>query len=113
MCLAFVPPDASFYFDGGFTLVAFAAALIVLATVEGCWRAVVPLQIPGLRSVGRVSYGIYLWHLPVFFAVARYCNDWPTWVEISFAMALTSFFVVTSWYVVEVPFLKRKYARAT
>ena len=64
------------------------------------------------RAVGRVSYGLYLWHLPVFFAVARYTGDWPPWRRATLALTLTALCTVASWYLVEVPFLRRKDAIA-
>ncbi len=55
--------DLSMY-RGGFALFAVAVALVIVATIEaGPLRAL--LSLPPLRAIGRVSYGVYLWHWPV------------------------------------------------
>src|SRR3954451_21685809 len=50
---------------GGFSLVAIAsAALIAGAMTRGPVRSV--LSIPPLPAIGLISYGLYLWHWPIF-----------------------------------------------
>lgn len=54
-------------FQGGFLLAAIFAALVLLAAVclpRGVLARV--LSVAPLRYVGRISYGIYLWHYPLF-----------------------------------------------
>jgi peptidoglycan/LPS O-acetylase OafA/YrhL len=48
------------YFTIGFTALATAIALLVLWTV--CWQPAV-LRVEGLQGIGRVSYGMYMYHL--------------------------------------------------
>jgi peptidoglycan/LPS O-acetylase OafA/YrhL len=112
LCVAFTraatgilfPPKNAFLYLGGFTVVALAGAAVILATVEGRWSGSRLLSWSPLRAVGRVSYGLYLWHLAVFTAVARYCSHWPVVPEIGFAWALSAAFTIASWNVVERPF---------
>src|SRR6476469_1015132 len=52
-------------YRGGFTLVAFAsAALIAGAMTRGPIRSI--LSIPPLPAIGLISYGLYLWHWPIY-----------------------------------------------
>jgi peptidoglycan/LPS O-acetylase OafA/YrhL len=108
VCALKIPVWQGFYYKGGFTLIAIATAFIIICVVEqpaGMARA---LSWRPLRAVGRVSYGLYLWHLPVFVAVHRYGKTWPWLVQLAVALPITAAFVVASWRFVETPFLRRK-----
>jgi len=64
------------------------------------------LSFPPLLWVGRVSYGLYLWHH--FFVASVRDQPWPLSAKLAVGLALS--FVVTaySYYVLERPFLKLK-----
>lgn len=53
-------------FDGGLGLVAIASCAAILAAVQPSGRLVQVLSLRPLRAIGMVSYGLYLWHYPVF-----------------------------------------------
>lgn len=60
-----VPQDDARLYQGGFALHALATALLVAAAQEpGPVRAL--LSVRPLRALGRLSYGAYLYHWPVF-----------------------------------------------
>ncbi len=58
---------SSFPYSGGFFLVGLCTASVILAAV-GAPRSLVPrvLSLTPVRYVGRISYGIYIWHWPLF-----------------------------------------------
>ncbi len=60
--------DAGYMFYGGSTLAAVAAGVLTLELVARPWGV---LTLPAMRWVGRLSYGIYLWHPPVFYLVEK------------------------------------------
>ena len=66
-CLHAVDGQARFLYEGGFLLVALAT-VAVLASVVGTPGSPTDrlFSLPPLRYVGRISYGIYLYHWPIF-----------------------------------------------
>jgi hypothetical protein len=95
-------------YKGGFTLTAVAAGAVVLAIAEGVGPYPKALSNGVLRLAGRVSYGLYLWHLPVFNYVFR---NTPTWSAVPRTLvALGASFALTgaSWLLIERVALARK-----
>ena len=111
-CVVRIPGERGFYYKGGFTLIALAAAIVLVATVENRWIGTRVCAWRPLRAVGIVSYGLYLWHLPVFFGVRRYTTGWPVGLQIALALTLTVAFTLASWRFIETPFLRRKARRS-
>jgi peptidoglycan/LPS O-acetylase OafA/YrhL len=92
-------------FIGGFTAISIAAAACVLAGLEE-GSAIARLgSVPGLRWVGRISYSLYLWHLPIYVWTARAIPDAPLAVKLaiavpaSFAAAWISYRLFERWVV--------------
>jgi peptidoglycan/LPS O-acetylase OafA/YrhL len=100
--------ESGFLYAGGFTVFAFAVATLILATIESQWAGNRLLSVVPLRLTGRVSYGLYLWHLPIFLAVARECQSWSSATRIVVALGITAFFTMASWQLVERPALRVK-----
>lgn len=59
-------PGLSLPVSSRYSLAQLAAVLIV-----GCAPALRPLAVRPAVAVGRVSYGVYLWHTPVLFVLIR------------------------------------------
>jgi peptidoglycan/LPS O-acetylase OafA/YrhL len=53
------------WYRGGFTVAAVLGAALVAAAREGGGALVRLLSLPPLRALGKISYGVYLWHVPV------------------------------------------------
>jgi peptidoglycan/LPS O-acetylase OafA/YrhL len=110
-----LPMTDSFYFYGGYTVVAICVAVVLLTLLNDTWFAV-PFKWGPLRAVGKVSYGLYLWHFPVFYAVSRYLGPniktFDKGIEpvprLLVAYTLTVAFTLLSWFAVERPFLRWK-----
>jgi peptidoglycan/LPS O-acetylase OafA/YrhL len=90
--------------DGGFLLVAVAAAGVVTSSVTAApWRA---LRWSPLVGTGRISYGIYLYHYPI----SRVVHDWmgigPTCLVVT--LLLTLALSTLSYRYLERPFLRLK-----
>ena len=58
---------SSFPYGGGFFVIGVAVAAVILAAVAAP-RSIVPraLSLTPVRYVGRISYGLYIWHWPIF-----------------------------------------------
>jgi peptidoglycan/LPS O-acetylase OafA/YrhL len=64
------PFTSRWLYEGGFTLVAISAGILLYACLhEGAGTGITAT--PFLRATGRYSYSIYLWHPLVFFAVSK------------------------------------------
>jgi peptidoglycan/LPS O-acetylase OafA/YrhL len=101
-------PSSAFLYKGGFTIFAIAAAVLVLATIDSDWIGNRLLSWSPLRLAGRVSYGLYLWHLAVFVAVYNEGASWSPWTRAVVSLGLTILFTAVSWKLVESPALRLK-----
>jgi peptidoglycan/LPS O-acetylase OafA/YrhL len=97
--------DASLY-RGAMSLVAVSAVALIahlLASPRGPLGRV--LSFPPLAALGRISYGVYLWHWPVIVAT----NPWGrTGGALVAKAAIALGLSIVSWWVVERPFLRLK-----
>jgi peptidoglycan/LPS O-acetylase OafA/YrhL len=101
----------STYWNSGVMVIAFktvlavACAVVVLSACALQYPMVVQLTAP-LRYLGTISYGIYLWHLPIIFALKR-----VSWVEgpkaLPAVIMLTLLFASLSWHFFERPLMQR------
>jgi peptidoglycan/LPS O-acetylase OafA/YrhL/lysophospholipase L1-like esterase len=96
--------DAGFYYQGGSLLAALAVAAVIASAV-GVPHAGVGtlLGVRPLRAIGRISYGLYLWHWPVLLVVSR-GNTGLTGSALLAARVATTFAIaIVSYRLVEQP----------
>ena len=84
----------------GFALAELAAAAVIIAVSKHKGALYEMLSLPSLVWLGKMSYGIYLWHYPVV-RLLRAHMDWA-WVlaiglPISAGLAAMSFYTVERW----------------
>jgi len=104
--------DASpFIMKTGFTVIAVLAGIIILAAAEGAWFASRVLISRPLTIIGKVSYGLYLWHLPVFLILGRHVTSGPKPLRLLIGIIVASVVTVISWFFIEKPFLNLKNRR--
>jgi peptidoglycan/LPS O-acetylase OafA/YrhL len=94
---------AGWLYEGGFLLVAVLAVLVVLAAADDRSTTARLLSWEPLRRIGLVSYGLYLWHWPVYVALTpdRVGATGPALLVLR--LAVTGLLAVGSYVLVERP----------
>ena len=103
-----VEMDGAFVYRGGFTLFALAFAVMILACLETDWAARPFFRMRWLCAVGRVAYGLYIWHMVVLLAVARAGTTWSPWTRVVVSLVVSAIATLASWHFVEKPALRLK-----
>ena len=100
--------DGDFANKGGYTLLALAWATILLAAIDGRWIMCKVISSRPFRAMGRLSYGIYLWHLPIQIGVAEQGSNLHPLMRLVVSSVLTGVVVIASWKLVEQPIIRYK-----
>ncbi|MFT3683404.1 MAG: acyltransferase [Phycisphaerales bacterium] len=95
-----------------FSLISLGTLLGAIALAATPWRAVLANRV--LSYIGKISYGIYLYHYVIFY----YCHALPTsehdtstvvpMSRVALALALTFVIATVSYFVIEAPILRYK-----
>lgn len=99
-----------FLYEGGFLVVAVAAGAVI-ATVTS-WRTSILarfLSIGPLVFLGRISYGVYLYHWPIFLALDRAQPALKGASLLAVKLLLTLVVATLSWRFVEEPIRQRRW----
>jgi peptidoglycan/LPS O-acetylase OafA/YrhL len=102
-------PGSSYDFDLGvvyFAVSLFAALIIWEVVLSERGLLATLLAQPFLVYIGRISYGLYLWHYPIFCSVAG--TGWSHGKQLLVALPLTGAATLASYYLVERPILRYK-----
>ena len=107
-----LPNGAAFLHYGGFTLAAAATGIVLLALLQGRPRFLMRIfESRPLTMLGRISYGLYLWHYPIFrVIVPRYllpASASPA-LEITLDCGVSLAVATCSFLLIEQPFLRLK-----
>ena len=87
---------------GGFPLYAIATTLIIFAaTRDGLVAKLLSFRV--LRWAGLISYGLYLYHWPIFLLIDNKRLDWPTLPLFAVRMTVTIAVAVVSYFLLEMP----------
>ncbi len=100
-----------FFFGAGWTLSALCGALILWGALgsQGTLYGRI-LTMPWLRAIGKVAYGLYIWHVFVFVVVKYGFPDESLLVRTVLALSITAAVTTASWFLVERPMLAYKSA---
>jgi len=102
-------PWSHYYlFYGAFALVAVSSAIVIACVAFAPPRAVVAaLEFAPLKWIGVISYGLYLWHWPVFLLIERHVML-PILAKNILVVSLSIAISALSFYFWERPFLRLK-----
>jgi peptidoglycan/LPS O-acetylase OafA/YrhL len=106
--LLWVRPEARWMYGWGFTLVDVGFALVCVAVLDRRWRPGAILRFPVIVWLGRISYGLYLWHPVVFMAVLHHWPHASITSRLLLGWGITLAAAWLSFTLVEQPFLRLK-----
>lgn len=100
--------DQPVLYQGGFTLIAVLAAVMVAVTVDGRWSWCRLLETRPVVMIGRLSYSLYLWHYGVFVFVGEIGAGLPAPVRVVLGFTGAFAGAAISYVAVERPMLRMK-----
>jgi peptidoglycan/LPS O-acetylase OafA/YrhL len=96
--------QSAFAYRGGFLVCEIACVLVIAAVavpVPGSLARV--LSFSPLRGVGLISYGLYLWHFPVFVWLTGTRTGLSGWTLLTARLVVTLVIALLSYHLVELP----------
>ena len=90
-------------FEGGFLTVAAATAALITSAMDSRTFAAKVLRVPVLVFVGRISYGVYLYHWPIFLTLTERSTGLSTGSLFAVRCAVTLAVAAVSFYLLEQP----------
>jgi peptidoglycan/LPS O-acetylase OafA/YrhL len=88
-------------------IVGLSTSIIILSCLNNKDSKLVKfLSMPGLVFIGKISYSLYLWHVPIFKWFKQYSTLEP-WQSFVFKFVVTIFLSILTWF-----FVENKYRRS-
>ena len=107
MWFATVPGRSLYVY--GLLACSLASAVLIGGVVLGRPSLLVrALEQPAVVFVGKISYGLYLWHYVVFWIVRDHTGGWSQARRVPLELGLAVAVAVASYYLLELPIVRRK-----
>ena len=96
--------DSTLLYRGGFLVLGMAVAVVIAASVQpGVSVVGRVLSLPPLRGLGLISYGVYLWHWPVYLMLTPGRVGWNDYPLFAVRVAATLAIAFVSYRFLEMP----------
>lgn len=112
-CWHTVAGEDTFLYEGGFLLVALAAGAVITSVTS--WRSSLLariLSLPPVAYIGRISYGLYLYHWPLFLELDHARTGLTGATLLATRLSVTFVAAVVSFHLVEQPIRRGHLARS-
>ena len=94
--------EASWLYHGGFLLCAVLVAVVIVAAMHpGPVRSLLSLR--PLPQIGLISYGLYLWHWPVYVVLSSARTNVDGWALLMLRICVTGILAMASYVLIERP----------
>ena len=91
-------------YRGGFALFALCATTVIASSVHPVVGPVArTLSVAPLRALGLISYGLYLWHWPVYLVLTPVRTGLDGWTLVALRISVSIAFAIASYFCVEMP----------
>ncbi len=104
--------SSNWLFHGGLALAALSTAAVIVCIVRGPVGVVSRVcSVAPLRVLGRVSYGVYLWHWPMFLVLDHRRTGLNGLSLLTVRLGAVAAATALSWFLIERPVLERRAPR--
>jgi peptidoglycan/LPS O-acetylase OafA/YrhL len=100
-----------FVWDGGMAMFDVATMIVIVALAHGVFPFVGVLTLPSMQWIGKISYGLYIWQIPVLTVLNRHASQWNQIIICVLAVGITIGLGSVSYYAVEQPFRRSQLVR--
>jgi peptidoglycan/LPS O-acetylase OafA/YrhL len=108
-CYIAVPQTSWFMYHGGFLLFACVTAVLITGLVQQEGPAAALLASPPFRLLGLVSYGVYLYHWPIYLWLDQARTGLSGLPLFALRLAVTLSLAVASYQLLEMPIRTKRY----
>ena len=94
--------------QGGFLVFSLLTVVLVLDVLAGHGPVATALGWSPIAAMGRISYGLYLFHWPIFLWLTEACTNLDIWPLFGLRLAVTCNVAIVSFHLVEMPIRERR-----